>query len=938
MGEQRVLADGRIIEMGPDGVPVVVGMRGGAQGGGMTVPIGPRNPRLPAQVQGDILGNGQTVASTTKTYADIQNDNERLRLEHQRLVADMAAKGLNPDGSPIPGWKPQADKPPVAEQGTIDATTRAKAINQFNGANMLGGVQADLQKSFDAGPGKTSGIAGLLDFLPTQTNQQFNRASDAGRGTVFQALNLIGGQGNTQQEAQMWTGPYIPRAGDYDATIKDSMGRLGTMRDNALRTAIMTLGGVPDANGNIHPIGTPEATNILMNMQAAKPQEKKDPVSALSLINGRTGGGSPPDVNPADFIPGGGGGQGLAPATGERYSTPRDVSFAGVLQQAYNNGATVPQMLDIARQHGYPAEMQNAQQWQTAVDFRDGTGQFKGKKRGLADVSTPQSGQKGLIQSTVGNAALSPAGTAALSSANAMTLGTVDEIAGGINAATDTNGNTYSGLRDYYDYGKNAAFERNPGSAFAGDFVGGAVGGAAIESGMAKVLAKLGARSLPRVRSFLENPVGGAVADGALYGTARGAGEDNYNRLAGAAMGALAGGGGAALGAGTMAGIGGLARGTKNAAKQFLTDRGITLTPGQSMGGPIGWLEEKIGGKSLSDANGYNRAAFNDATDPIGGRVSDLAERGVEQATQLGQNAYQDALGNVALNLSSTDLSNIQGGFAHADQVINGKAADLAAGANYTLNDMLAPILTKAQQGQPLNGDDVQSLLRITGRNAQQYGKLATEGANGIPHPLAQPISDAFSNTNNILRDALKTQAPESASKLALADAAWRKIKTLQNAVSSAKSGSQTGEAGLFGVDQLQTAASVNAKKYGGTHGTTQQPFFDLNENARDILPNRFPNSGTAMRSAALNALTAIPALVGGGGYATDTLDPSTAMGLAALSAMYSKTGRKGLQKVFASTSPTRQSVADRFVAPYIKPLGIAGGALALPALLQGGN
>lgn len=151
----------------------------------------------------------------------------------------------NPDGS---------EKPKPNDNDQTSASTRAAALAGYATAAQLDHVIADLESRFNAGPGSTTGLAGLRDFLPSTANAQFDQAGNAARGLVGQALGFTGGQLNTEVEASKAVGPYLPQASDRDDVIRDKIGRLKELRDTARNRSIAVLGGVPDANGHVTPV------------------------------------------------------------------------------------------------------------------------------------------------------------------------------------------------------------------------------------------------------------------------------------------------------------------------------------------------------------------------------------------------------------------------------------------------------------------------------------------------------------------------------------------------------------------------------------------------------------------------------------------------------------------------------------------------------------
>jgi hypothetical protein len=136
----------------------------------------------------------------------------------------------------------------------LSGTEKAAAIAGYNSADAIDKLVKDIEEKFAAGPGKTTGLKGLRDFLPSTVNDQFDTAGQSVRGQVGTALGFTGGQLNSPIEAKMAVGPYIPQASDRDATIKDKIKRLKDLAQQARQRSIQVLGGIPDVNGNITPV------------------------------------------------------------------------------------------------------------------------------------------------------------------------------------------------------------------------------------------------------------------------------------------------------------------------------------------------------------------------------------------------------------------------------------------------------------------------------------------------------------------------------------------------------------------------------------------------------------------------------------------------------------------------------------------------------------
>lgn len=171
---------------------------------------------------------------------------------------DGSLMEMGPDGRPRVVFrdapKPTGAGAAGADTAKITAKVRQEAIDKYKAAVALGSQIDRLEQLYKAGPGSTSGPAGVMDFLPTPANKTFNSYSDQFRGPVKAALGMTGGENNTAAEGKQNLGGYLPQAGDYDATIEEKINSLREMRQRSAQEAIAVLGGIPDANGNVTPI------------------------------------------------------------------------------------------------------------------------------------------------------------------------------------------------------------------------------------------------------------------------------------------------------------------------------------------------------------------------------------------------------------------------------------------------------------------------------------------------------------------------------------------------------------------------------------------------------------------------------------------------------------------------------------------------------------
>ncbi|HEU5018595.1 MAG TPA: hypothetical protein VFT69_11570, partial [Pseudolabrys sp.] len=422
----------------------------------------------------------------------------------------------------------------------------------------------------------------------------------------------------------------------------------------------------------------------------------------------------------------------------------------------------------------------------------------------------------------VNEAAQTPGGAFLMNAGDAITGGTLDNLAGNPALARA---------------GMAAVSREHPYWSGAGTLAGGALASAGLENSVAG----LGAKWAPRIGD-------------ALYGAAYGAGSsDEGNRLTGALQGAGVGALGGMVGRQATRALGGALTGVRDASAQYLRQAGVPLTVGQAMrnsgglGRYLAGREDRLAGFSgIGDrinalrrqgVEGFNRAAFREGLNPIGGQVQgQLGEQAVGEADNLVSNAYNRALNGVRLQADPEFEAGMQPIVAQA----RGLPGEMAKNADYTLTQRVG-----ASMGP--NGE-------MTGNDFQQ----AIRGLEGDARAVRnQPYGNDFGNVargaRGQLEGMLERQSPGTLSDYLDANAAYRNHSILADAVAS---GMNTD--GLFTPAQLGQAARANARRYTGriSAATTDRPFYDLQRAGQNILPSKVPDSGTAGRAAADGGLT----------------------------------------------------------------------------------
>jgi hypothetical protein len=776
---------------------------------------------------GNADARASEAAARAAQAADRQATNDAARLDIERARLALAEAGQS-------GAK-------------ITAKERSDAIAGYKSGQAVDRLVADLEGLYKAGPGATSSVAGLQDYLPLTINKRFDSAGNAARGDVGQALGFTGGQLNTATEASQSVGPYLPQAGDRDEVILDKINRLRRLSDDARSRSVQILGGVPDANGRVTPVSE------------AAPESQ--PTKAASAA----------PVAPVDT--GVEGGLTAKPRADANFANAAGVKMAGKLAAAYRGGAGIEKLNSILAENGYQP-------------FTDSAAIEKIKKREPLKFSPPQADDtRSSLSKAAAGLTTGGAGAYALSALDAASFGLIDEAAGGQTQLAK-------------EYGA----KQFPGATFAGGVTGALASSSLLGKGVQAATAVS-----PVARALLGTGARGALSADALYGAGLGAGESNDNRLTGALAGGASSVAGNLVGTGAARALGSTLKGVADPAVQYLTERGIPLSMGQTLGnrGVVGKTVNKleslpvvgdmIGARRGDGIRAFNVAAVNDALAPIQKQVKgDAGQAIVGQAQDAVSQAYDDALSGVRVSADPQFMSELSGAMTRGRAVpVQGEQF------GHLMDTRFAPLFG---QGVTLDGAGTQAAFQAVRGAQSQFGK---EGAMG------GLVADELSNVDASIASLLSRQAPQTAEGLSNANAAYAGLQPI-NAASSAAVNAGDG-AGIFTPAQLNRAVTANTKAYGGkaaaARGANQT---DLMRYGQEVLPSTVPNSGTADRIAAL----LLPTALGGGAYGMSDVSPETAAILAALAAGSTKTGSKVIQNAMVRrpdwARDAGQAVLDR--------------------------
>ena len=241
-------------------------------------------------------------------------------------------------------------------------------------------------------------------------------------------------------------------------------------------------------------------------------------------------------------------------------------------------------------------------------------------------------------------------------------------------------------------------------AAVATPFTGGAAGGgAAVGAGRIGAAAS---KLLPKGR------LARAATVGAAQGGVSGAGYADENKLEGAAV-------GAGLGAG-IGGVGAAVLPKLQKGAKELIDQGVTLTPGQAVGGMLNRGEEALGSVPF-----------------FGGTIRDARRRGDDQ--------YFTVAANRALGVIGKSLKKPKSGKLTPEQIVE----QVEAGVNKAYDDAAAQINLRGNGAQVFR-DLMREELRDVDQTVQNSVKAALkEVLEDLPAPKGATLRRAFDQALN---------------------------------------------------------------------------------------------------------------------------------------------------------------------------------------------
>ena len=349
-------------------------------------------------------------------------------------------------------------------------------------------------------------------------------------------------------------------------------------------------------------------------------------------------------------------------------------------------------------------------------------------------------------------------------------------------------------------------------------------------------------------------------------------------------------------------------------AARWLMDRGVTLTPGQAMGGVANSMEqkaqslpllgEKIAESRAESTGSFRHALANAVLEPLGQTVPDDLG-GVHAMVQHIQDAtgaaYDGALPNMSATLDPEWQSALLGMKPSVDVLPETNQGQLARAVQTYVRDRIGP-------DGALSGDQLQAAHSDLGTFGGRYSTSSMTGD--------RDMGDAALSLRDSLMDAASRQNPELADHLQSANAAYARQVRFETAAAKRPDGA------------FSPAQFAQAVRQGGTRRTNAAGdalMQDWADNGVNVLGSTVPDSGTAGRGM-------LAALLLEGSHALH--NPVALASTVGAMLPYTKMGRSAAQ-AWMNAGPGRQALAQAIRAGRLP--ATFGGALALPAFADAG-
>ena len=376
-----------------------------------------------------------------------------------------------------------------------------------------------------------------------------------------------------------------------------------------------------------------------------------------------------------------------------------------------------------------------------------------------------------------------------------------------------------------------------------------------------------------------------------------------------------------AIGGGVMAPVAGaLGRiispnASKNADIKLLQQEGVSLTPGQALGGAwnsaeqklsslpvVGSMIEKARSKGVED---FNKAALNRALKHIGEAADETGNAGIAAAKEAFNKAYDDVIPKLKLDVTEPSLfGRLSNLFSKVQSLPAREANEFDAVIAREIDGRIAP-------NGVLSGQNLKDALAEIRTQGKQFS-ISTDA-------FQRKLGDAFKQLHKELLDEMMAKNGALGQQLKKVDTGYANFKRAERAASSVgNAGGDFTPAQLFNATK-----ALDRSKDKGAFARGQALMQDLAGAGKRVMGNTVPDSGTAGRMLLSGgAIGGLAAAMSGDA----SVSPGAVTAAALPVALYNPAVRNALVKAITK----RPDMADDVANALRQYMPIAGGSLAL--------
>jgi hypothetical protein len=292
------------------------------------------------------------------------------------------------------------------------------------------------------------------------------------------------------------------------------------------------------------------------------------------------------------------------------------------------------------------------------------------------------------------------------------------------------------------------------------------------------------------------------------------------------------------LGLGTAKRAGQVSRHVNRPELKTLREAGVKPTVGQTIGGPVKAVEDKLVGVAPGARGAQNRVSeqwqngvINEAMKPLGVKIEGTGVEAIQQAQRALDDAY-DAARDVMpdVQVSGTDLAKDM-----AEQLAESASSGLDEGVRSSVQSTYKQLIAPALKKDKISTSELQ---RIESKLNERIAKANKNGKTDLSTEYRQFLQ--------ILREQAAKQSPEYAAKVRKANEAYARFADVE--VAAGRAG---GDAGTFSPAQLQSAINQGTSRRVKARGG-DGPIADLAKAGKSQLSPVTGNSGSVERGAQL--------------------------------------------------------------------------------------